>query len=378
MGGPIEHKPKILLVADYSNYHATLARGLRKLGCDVTLVSDGGTFMKCARDIDISRRFNGKFGGLLHASNLYLSILNKMKGYDIVSFRDPQFLNLRPERIKWFFKKIIAANKSCYLSFLTTDKVFLDMLEAPDSPLKYSEWFINGVPNRLRKQESWRWESWHSKEMTELTNLFYSHIKGAVSALYEYHCAARRVFPEDKIAYAGIPIDLDSLEPQVFDKPKKVRLFLARDYRRQLEKGSDLLETAARNVVARNPGKAEFVLLENEPRTKYLEIMRSCHILLDQIYSYTPATMALEGMASGLTAVSGAEPEFYEFIGETENFPIINAPYELEPLEKYIEEIVNNPAQLRENCLRGREFVKKHNSMETVASRFLDFWNENG
>ena len=370
-------KPKILLVADYSNFHATLAKGLRKIGCDVTLVSDGGTFMNCERDIDISRRYEGKLGGLLHAAGLAATTLGKMRGYDIVSFRDPQFLNLRPERIRWFFNRIIRSNKACFQSFLTTDSVFLDMLEAPDSPLRYSEWFVEGMPNRLRLQESWRWDAWHSREMKQLTDLFYGKMRGAVTALYEYHKAAERVYPKDRIAYGGIPIDVDSIKPQVLDRPRKVRIFLARDYRRQLEKGSDLLETAARNVASRHPSKAEFIMVENVPRKQYMETMRSCHVLLDQIYSYTPATMALEGMASGLTVVSGAEPEFYSFIGEKENFPIVNAPIHPEALEHSLEEIVLHPERLRERSIRGREFVEKHNGMETVARRFLYFWLQN-
>ena len=368
---------KILLVADYSNFHATLAKGLRKLGCDVTLVSDGGFFMQCDRDVDISRRYWGKLGGLLHASNLYLTYLRRMRGYDIVSFRDPQFLELQPARIQWFFNLIAGANANCFLSYITTDIPFLDMLEAPDSPLRYREWFVDGRPNRLRVHDEKQWNGWHSPEMQRLNKVFYSRMKGAVTALYEYHLSAQRVFPEDKIAYGGIPIDVDNIEPQVFDNPEKIRIFLGRDYRRKLQKGSDLLEVAAKRVVERHPGKAELVILENKPRDEYMRIMRSCHILLDQIYAYTPATMALEGMASGLTAVTGAEPEFYDFIGEKENFPIVNAPIEPEPLEKCIEELVSHPEMLRERSIRGREFVEKHHRMELVARRFLDFWERN-
>ena len=371
-------KPKILLISDYSNFHATLAKGLRKYGCDVTLVSDGGSFMKCDRDIDISRRFKGKAGGLLHAANLRFSVWPRLKGYDIVSFRDPQFLELRPERIEWFFRHIVNSNTSCFLSYLSTDVRYLDMLEAPDSPLRYSEWFVDGEPNRLLRQEGWRWDAWHSSRMKKLNDLFYSMIKGAVTALYEYHCSARRNFPENKIAYGGIPIDLDSIQPQIFDRPKKIRLFIARDNRRKLEKGNDFLETAARNVVSKYPDKAELVVMENVTRARYMEMMRSCHVLLDQIYSYTPATMALEAMASGLTAITGAEQAFYDFIGEKNNFPIINAPHELEPLEKCIESVVLHSDRLREASIRGREFVTKHNSMELVAGRFLNFWQKNG
>ena len=366
--------PKILLVADYSNFHTTLAKGLRTLGCDVTLVSDGGTYMQCERDIDISRRYDGKIGGLLHAASLYLTIRRKMRGFDIVSFRDPQFLSLRPERIKWLFRLIADSNPNCFLSYITTDVPFLDMLEAPDSPLRYSEWFVSGCPNRQRIEDEAKWNGWHSPEMKELNRVFYSRMKGAVTALYEYHKSAERIFPADSIAYGGLPVDVDAIPHTVIENPEKIRIFLARDYKRKLEKGSDLLEEAARKVVERHPGKAEFVLVENVSRRQYLDIMGSCHIMLDQIYSYTPATMALEGMARGLTVVSGAEPEYYDFIGEKSNFPVVNAPITLEALEKTIEDLVTQPRSFAERSRRGREFVEKHHRMEKVAERYLNFW----
>lgn len=371
-----EGNKKILLVADYSNFHATLAKGLRKIGADVTLVSDGGTFMQCDRDINLKRRSAGKMGGLLHTADVFFTILRKLRGFDIVSFRDPQFLELKPGKINWLFNRLAAQNPNNFLSYLSTDLPFLDMLEAPDSPLQYSEWFIDGKPNRMRTEESGKWENWHSEAMRNLNRNFYSRMKGTVTALYEYHKSAERIFPKDKIAYGGIPIDVASIEPQIIENPRKVRIFLARDYKRKLEKGSDLLETAARRVAERHPDKAEFVMLENVPRRQYFETMRSCHILLDQMYSYTPATMALEAMASGLTVISGGEPEFYDFIGEKENFPIVNSPIESEPLENSLEYLVLHPEKFAERSRRGREFVEKHNHMEVVAKRFLDFWEK--
>lgn len=368
--------PRVLLMADYSNYHATLAMGLRRLGCDVTVVSDGSFFMATERDIDITRR-KGKLGGLALTAKLYGPLHSRLKGYDIVSLRDPAFLDLKPGRIEWFLRRLVRDNRACFLSYLTTDLPFLDMLEAEDCPLDYSEWFVKGVPNRLRVEDAHQWEGWHRDDMRSLNNCLYENISGAVTALYEYHLSARRVLPEEKIAYGGIPIDVDSIEPVNPGRPDKVRIFLGRDNRRKLQKGSDLLEEAAKNAVARHPGKAELVILENKPRHEYMETMRSCHILLDQIYSYTPATMALEGMASGLTAVTGAEPEFYEFIGEKENFPIVNAPIELEPIEKTIEGLITDVSRLEENSRKSREFVVKHNHVDLVARRFLDFWLKN-
>lgn len=364
------------MLADYSNFHNTLAKGLRELGCEVAVASDGVAFMECERDIDIRRR-PGKIGGVMYMMHLASMLRSKLTGYDIVSFRDPAFIELKPQRIRWFMEKIMKGNKNCFLTYLSMDIPFLDMLEAPDSPLRYSEWFIDGRPNRLRNEDGAQWEGWHGEEMRKLNRYFYDNIKGIVTALYEYHLSAQRIFPAERIAYGGLPIDVDSIRPQVFDRPEKVRIFLGRDNRRKLQKGSDLLETAARRVVERYPGKAEIVIVENRPRKEYMELMRSCHVLLDQIYSYTPATMALEGMASGLTAVTGAEPEFYDFIGEKENFPIVNAPLEPEALERCIGDIVTHPELLRERSVRGREFVEKHHRPVVVAERFLSFWMKN-
>lgn len=141
-------------------------------------------------------------------------------------------------------------------------------------------------------------------------------------------------------------------------------------------KGSDLLEAAAKKVVERHPGKAELVIVENRPYREFVELLKDSHLVLDQIYSYTPATTALMAMAYGLNVVSGGEPEYYDFIGEAENRPIINAPTELDPLADAIERVVLNPCEIAERGRRSREFVVRHNDATVVARRFLDFWTE--
>jgi len=46
---------RILLFEDYSRLHTLLAKGLRALGHDVTLVGNGNMFHGFSRDIDIRR-----------------------------------------------------------------------------------------------------------------------------------------------------------------------------------------------------------------------------------------------------------------------------------------------------------------------------------
>ena len=44
---------RILLLGEYSNVHATLAKGLRELGHEVTVASSGDSWKGYERDIDL-------------------------------------------------------------------------------------------------------------------------------------------------------------------------------------------------------------------------------------------------------------------------------------------------------------------------------------
>ena len=99
-------QPKILLLGDYSNCHRSLAGGLRDLGCDVTQISDGTAWMNCDRQIDMSRK-DGKLGGLHLLWRMACGDLRKyLKGYDVVSIHDPNFVRLKPKLLAWLFRSV--------------------------------------------------------------------------------------------------------------------------------------------------------------------------------------------------------------------------------------------------------------------------------
>lgn len=134
------------------------------------------------------------------------------------------------------------------------------------------------------------------------------------------------------------------------------------------------MEYAARAVVDRYPGRAELVIVENRPYDEYLSLLKSAHVVLDQLYSYTPATNALQAMAYGLNTVSGGAPEFYDFIGERELRPVIHVEPDYESVVRQLESVVLHPESIRPRGLQGREFVVKHNDYRVVARRSADFW----
>lgn len=369
--------PRILLLGDYSNFHRTLATGLRHKGCNVVVASDGTRWMDTQRDVDITRPAGRLGGARLWWRFMYGDLTSVTQGNDIVVINDANFSYMRPILLKSILQRLCRTNGSVFLSAMSTDTAYLEMLEAADSPLRYSEWFIEGKPSPYMLSEQVQWQQWHSDSLVNYHHWAYDNIDGAVSALYEYHLGMVRALGQERVAYGGIPIDTSLYQPvELPDKIDKVRIFLGRDRNRKLMKGTDLLEYAAKNVVERYPDRAELVIVENRPYNEFCELLRSAHVVLDQIYSYTPATTALLAMSYGLNVVSGAEPEYYDFIEESANRPIINAPIELEPLTAALEQLVLHPEDIRSRGRASREFVVKHNDVDVVAGRFLDFWTK--
>lgn len=366
---------KILFVGDASSYHRTLARGLETLGHETVVASNGGYWLNTARDIDLRRRFRGKVGGLDLWMRINFGLKQRMRGFDVVSIATQSYIDLKPQRQKILFDYLKANNRSIFNTALGTDPNYVEASLDLSSPVRYNEFRIYDRQSPYRLANPTICDEWLADNMRALDHHIYSNIDGAISVLYENDVALRRVLPPDKFAYAGIPIDTDALRPvELPDRPRKVRLFLGRYKSRLLEKGTDVMEQAARAVVERYPGKAELVIVENRPYDEYLGLLKSAHVVLDQLYSYTPATNALQAMAYGLNTVSGGAPEFYDFIGEKELHPVLHVEPDYESVVRVLEHTVLHPEELRPRGLQGREFVVRHNDYRLVARRAADFW----
>ena len=81
---------RILLIGEYSNVHWTLAQGLRSLGQEVTVVSDGDGWKNYDRDISLTRRNTSAINGLRYYIDSLLTFRH-LKGYDVVQIINPCF-----------------------------------------------------------------------------------------------------------------------------------------------------------------------------------------------------------------------------------------------------------------------------------------------
>ena len=367
---------KTLFVGDASNMHNCLAQQLRRMGHEAIVASNGSTWMNTERDINLLRR-PGKLGAVRYVLDI-LKALPQMRGFDIVQLAGPIFLNLKPDKVRMVLDYLKRNNGHVVLSAIGTDRVYYDACHDGHT-YRYSDYLLGDKPSPYvlsPEYQAQHQDNWAQDYMREHSDYVLNAIDGVAACLWEYYAAYKQVGVH-RLVHTGLPIDVDSLTMRPLDAvPDKVRFFIGIQRDRTALKGTDRMHEALKRVCAQRPDECEMVVAESVPYAQYVQMMRSSHVILDQLYSYTPATNALIAMAQGLIAVSGAEPEYYELIGETENQPIVNVnPLVEGDIEAKLNAIIDNKHRLPEWSIKSREFVLKHNSASIVAQRYLDLWN---
>lgn len=368
---------KILFVGDASNMHNCLAQALRDLGHTAVVASNGSHWMNTHRDIDL-KRGPGKAGTVKYLFKL-MSSLKHMRDFDVVETCGQVFFDLKPPKVRWLFNWLKHHNRCILLGAIGTDYVYFKTCH-DGKTYRYSDYMVGDKPSPFVLSQEYidkREALWGAPFMQEHSDYLLKNYDGAISCLWEYQeCYAPLL--GDRLAYGGIPIDTKSVEPHILERqPDKVKFFIGIQRDRNILKGTDLLLEAARRTVDRHPNLCELKVVESVPYEEYVKLLNQSHVLLDQLYSYTPATNALLAMARGLVAVSGAEPEYYDLIDEHDNHPIINvSPLVEGDIDAKLEWIVQNKHLLPDLSRRSREFVEKHNDAHAVARRHLDFYDK--
>lgn len=368
---------KILFLGDSSNYHNSVAGALVRLGHKVTVASAGSGWMQTGRDINLYRG-PGLWNGLKLCLRMHRLCLRELKGYDVVQLHDPIFVQLKPHRLKPIFEKIKKGNGSIFLTSLANDTPYVRMCLNAEGPLRYNEYRVEGKPTPYAREHPEIERAWTNPPLSDFTRYIHDNVDGCLTALYEYHLGMRETFGPDRLAYAGIPIDMPAdIIPSRPIGEGPIRILAACHKGREKEKGFDVLLSAIREVVAASPGIAEIEMAQNMPFIQFRKKLTEAHIVVDQLYSYTPATTALMAMACGNAVISGGEEEYYRFIGENELRPIINPdPTDIPAFQHRLCALLTDHIALQAIMRQGPSFVAKHNSADLVARRMLALWEK--
>ena len=376
---------KILLMGEYSNVHATLAEGLRKLGHHVTVLSNGDFWKNYPRDIDLVRK-PGKLGGIMYMIKLY-TIVHKLRGYDIVQLINPMFLELKAERIFPIYQYLRKHNKKVILGGFGMDYYWVSVC-CKDKPLRYSD-FNMGNQLRTNTDALKERKDWLGTEKGRLNQMIAEDCDGIITGLYEYWACYQPSFPQ-KTTFIPFPIKPQLITPgnsnshtyvenhQIIplDIPKKVKLFIGINKSRSEYKGTDIMLKAAQAIAKKYPDKAELRIAESIPFAEYVKMMNGSDAILDQLYSYTPSMNPLEAMARGIICIGGGEPENYEIIHEDKLRPIINVLPNYESVYQELEHLVLHPELVPLLKQQSIEYINKHHDYIKVAKRYEAFYQK--
>lgn len=358
---------KILLIGEFSNLHSTLAAGLKSLGHDVTVVSDGCGWMENDSDIYLSRSGYDLYNSIKYLGKVHNNF-RKFKNYDVVQINNPSFLDLNIQRNLYFYRFLQKNNAKVFLGAFGSD-YFWEKTCLENKILKYSDLFIGKAPLDIYKC------SWAGTQLEEANIEIAETCNGIISCLYEYKIAYEPYYKE-KLKYIPLPINTDLLHyVQKGNNEEKIKFFIGIQKLKTKLKGTDLMLEMLTKIQEAYPKEVLINKVESVPWSQYVKIMTESDVILDQLYSYTPAMNGLIAMAQGLVLVGGGEPEMYELLNEKNNFPIINVFPSREDIYDKLEKLILNKKNIPEISQNSRKFIEKHHDYINVAQQYLDFWN---
>ncbi len=355
---------KILLLGEYSNVHATLADGLRCLGHQVTVVSNGDFWKDYPRDVDVSRK-PGHLGGLLLLARI-LRLLPSWRGYDIVQLINPLFLELKAERLFSIYRYLQKHNRHVVMGAFGMDYYWAHTCSEV-MPLRYSDFNIGKTLRHNVDAEVER-ADWIGTSKERLNKEIAQTCDAIVTGLYEYDVCYRPAFP-DKTHFIPFPIKVDK-DRTDFSFTPPLKLFIGISRGRSEYKGTDIMLRAAQRVVSNNPGKVVLRKAEGVPFEQYVKMMQGSDAILDQLYSYTPSMNPLEAMSKGIICIGGGEAENYEILGEQHLRPIINVLPSEEDVYQQIQWLADHPDQIASLKRDSWAYVSKHHDYLKVARQY--------
>ncbi len=362
---------KILLIGDCSGLHSTLAQGLRTLGHQVCVASDGGGWKNYPRDISLTREGESKWGGLFCMMKVAMN-LPRMRGFDVVQIIHCPFLRIRSERTLPFFRYLRKHNKKVFMGAFGTDHFYVKACLETDvyrySDFKVGERLLDFPYNAEDVEECMHGGTVQAnQEIAE-------NCDGIIACLWEYYVAYQPHFPE-KTTFIPLPLQMDTIEDSYIRTPQdRVNFFVGVQSDRAQVKGIDVMLPVLKQLQRDYPHLVNVTVVSDLPYNEYQQRMNESDVLVDQLYSYTPAMNALLGMAKGMVVISGGEPENYEILNEAELRPIVNVLPSTEDIYRQMKSLILYKERIPKLSAQSIEYVKRHHHYAKVAQQYLDFW----
>ena len=368
---------RILLLGEYSNVHNTLAQGLRSLGHQVTVASDGDGWKDYPRDIDLQRT-PGKRASFLWR---LIKALPRMRGYDVVQLINPMFLELKAQRIMPIYRYLRRHNGKVVMGAYGMDYYWVSV-NTDIRPLRYSDFNIGDSMRTDIEAQRYR-DEWTGTPKQELCQAIALDCDAIPAGLYEYwatynevkECGRDGRAVRDKMQFIPFPIVMPE-HPDTTFNGGPLKLFVGISRGRSAYKGTDIMLHAAQELKSKYPDLLDIRIAQGVPFEEYQRMMDGSDAILDQLYSYTPSMNSLLAMSKGIIVIGGGEPENYDILDEKELRPIVNVQPTRESVFNELEQLILHPERIPELKRQSVEYISRHHDYLKVAARYVDFYSK--
>lgn len=376
---------KILLIGEYSGLHNSLKDGLQLNGHSVTLLGTGDGFKNYPVDIEVKStifeipflKFIAKIVDKLLKVSLndfelgfkaYLKI-KTLKDFDIVQLINENSFKTTPWLETILLKKILKNNKNLFLLSCGVD--YISVKYALENKFKYSI-LTPYLNDKLLLKKYRHILKYNSSEFKKLHRYIYKNIKGVISSDLDYHIPLI-----GKKKYLGMvpnPVNLKKLSYDFVEIEDKVIIFHGINSKNSIKKGNDYFIRAMKIIKKKYKERVEYIEVQDLKYRDYIKSYCNCHIFLDQVYAYDQGYNALEAMAKGKVVFTGAEKEWLEHYGGSEDSIAINALPEVNYLVEKLSILIENPEKIRDISINARKFIEDHHSYDDVANIYESKW----
>lgn len=375
---------KVLLFGEYNRAQWNIKQGLLALGHEAVVVSTRDGFKKVEVDIELKNPFESywikKFRILvlkifkvdllgIYTKKQLLKLKPELSNFDVVQFVNEAMFSFDRTAQLDIFKLLHSWNHKSFL--LSAGLDYTSVKYAYDKKFRYSI-LTPYFENKGTKKDFSPALSYLTSEHIELHNYVFEHISGVISNDLDYHLPL--VGYNKYLGMIPHAINTDNLPYTKPDVSNKIIIFHGINRANYYKKGNDIFEAAIEIIQNEYAEKIDVVTVENLPYKDYIKAFDSAHILLDQVYAYDQGYNALEAMAKGKVVFTGAEQEFLEYYGLSEDEVCINALPDATAIAKKLEWLILNPKQIINISIKARAFVEREHHYKTLAERYLELW----
>ena len=365
-----------MLVGEASYLHNTLKKGLRELGHEVTLMSDGNGWHDSPRDIDLRRDIRwGKLGGLKVLWRL-VENMPHLRGNDVVQIHNYQFV---PLKMGWNMRLIdyLKRNNRCLVKGCFGDDPRIIEAQLEGVPA-YSDIYWSGKPRNMAENKA-RIDEQRLPGCVACWRKAPGSADALAACLYEYYMCYDVPPYGRKLRYMPLPMELPSGGvARVKGRGSVIKVLVGVQADRDYMKGAVRIAALLDALDKRNPGRLDIRRVSNVPYDEYCLMLDEADVLVDQLYSFTPSMNSLAAMARGTVVIGGGEEDFYRFIGEDVLRPIINVSPELSFEENVavLGRALLTGGNVEELSRQSIEFVRKYHDYRQVAAMYEKLYTE--